>query len=191
MKLRTIHRTIAWAVLAVALPSCNLAHAETRVYLVRGWFGIFSTGLDKMAEELRGKGMTAEVIGHLEWKARVSEIVAARSAGQAGTLVLIGHSQGANNVIDMARELDRAGVPVALLITLAPWLQDPVPRNVARAVNYYQSPGWGSPLTSDPDFRGELVNNNVDSDSGILHINIDKDPRIQAEVVRAIAALSK
>ena len=39
---------------------------------------------------------------------------------QGGPLVLVGHSQGANNVIDMARLLERENIPVDLLVTLAP-----------------------------------------------------------------------
>ena len=54
---------VSWAVVAIALLLCNCAHAETRVYLLRGWFGVFSTGMDSMAEELRGKGIKAEAIG--------------------------------------------------------------------------------------------------------------------------------
>jgi hypothetical protein len=89
----------------------------------------------------------------------------------------------------MARELDMHKIPVDLLIALAPFMQDPVPSNVVRAIDYYQSPGWGSPLTADPGFNGELSNINMESDSGILHINIDKDAKVQAQVVGAIAAL--
>jgi hypothetical protein len=64
-------------------------------------------------------------------------------------------------------------------------------RWTARSVNYYQSPGWGSPLIADPRFRGELSNSNLDSDLGILHINIDKDAKVQAEFVGAIVALPR
>lgn len=180
---------LAGVVLAVVLACSSCAHAETRVYLVRGWFGVFSTGMDAMAEQLQSKGIKAEAIGHLEWRATVSKIVDERTADASGRIVLVGHSQGSNNVIDMARELDKHNIPVDLLITLAPFLQDPVPPNVARAINYYQSPGWGSPLTADPGFKGELSNINMEGDSGILHINIDKDPKVQAQVVGAIAAL--
>ena len=175
--------------LAIALAFCNCAYAETRVYLVRGWFGVFSTGLDRMAEQLQGKGIKAEAIGHLEWRSTVSRIVNERSAGETGRLVLVGHSQGANNAIDMARELDKHGISVDLLITLVPFLQDPVPSNVVRARNYYQSPGWGTPLTADPAFKGELSNINVEGDSGVFHVNIDKDAKVQAEIIDAIAAL--
>lgn len=175
--------------LAVALAWCSCAGADTRVYLLRGWFGVFSLGMDSMAQQLQAKGIKAEAIGHLEWRSAVSKIVDARAAGETGPLVLVGHSQGGNNIIDMARELQKHNIPVDLLIALAPYGQDPVPSNVKRALDYYQSPGWGSPLTADDDFKGELKNFNIESDSGILHINIDKDPKVQAAVLSAIAAL--
>ena len=180
---------VARAVLVLAIACANCAYAETRVYLLRGWFGVFSTGMDTMAEELRAKGVKAEAIGHLEWKSAALKIVDERAAGITHRIALIGHSQGANNVIDMARELEKHGVVVDLLITLVPWLQDPVPSNVVRAINYYQSPGWGSPLTADPGFKGELNNVNLAGQASVFHINIDKDPRIQAEVMAAIEAL--
>src|SRR5215831_16158998 len=179
-----LRSAVAVAALAITLAWCSCAYAATRVYLVRGWFGVFSLGMDSMAEQLQ-----AEAIGHLEWRTAVSKIIDERGAGETGTLVLVGHSQGANNVIDMARELQKHNISVDLLITLAPYLQDPVPSNVKRALNYYQSPGWGSPLTADDDFKGELTNFNVESDSGVLHINIDKDPKVQAAVIAAITAL--
>jgi hypothetical protein len=182
---------VSWAVVAIALFWCNCAHAETEVYLLRGWFGVFSTGMDSMAEELRSKGIKAEAIGHLAWKSTVSKVVKERAAGKTGRLVLVGHSQGANNVIEMARELATHKVPVDLLITLVPFLQDPVPSNVVRALNYYQSPGWGMPLTVEPGFKGELSNIDIGSDLGIFHINIDKNARVQAEVVGAITDLPR
>jgi hypothetical protein len=177
----------ALLVFALALPPC--AFAETRVYLLRGWFGVFSTGMDQIAEDLRAKGIKAEAIGHLEWKAAAAKIAGDRAAGATGPLVLIGHSQGGNNVIDIARELEKQAIPVDLLITVAPFMQDPVPPNVVRALNYYQSPGWGSPLAGDPGFKGELTNVNVADDAGVFHINMDKDPKVQAQIIGAIAAL--
>ncbi len=176
--------------LVVALAWSPCAVAETRVYLLRGWFGVFSAGIDKMAEDLRAKGIKAEAIGHLEWKATAEKIASDRAAGASGALVLVGHSQGGNNVIDMARKLEKQAIPVDLIVTIAPFLQDPVPANVVRAINYYQSPGWGSPLVADSGFKGELSNINVAGELGILHINIDKDTRVQAAILGAIEALS-
>ena len=115
--------------------------------LLRGWFGVFSTGLDAIADALKAKGIRAQVAGHLQWKIAADEIRRERAGGKTDAIVLVGHSQGANNVIDMARVLEAQNVPVALLVTLAPYRQDPVPANVVRAINYYQSAGWGAPLT--------------------------------------------
>jgi hypothetical protein len=178
------------ALLAIALLYCGCACAETRVYLVRGWFGVFSAGIDAMAEELRGQGIRAEAIGHLSWQSTAAKIVKDRAAGAPGPLVLIGHSQGANNAIDMARALQTHGIRVDLLVTLAPFLQDPVPSNVVRAVNYYQSPGWGTPLAGDRGFKGEIANVDI-GDVGTFHVNIDKNEKVQAEIVAAIAALRR
>ena len=174
---------------AIALLWCNGAlAAEPRVLLLRGWFGVFSTGMDSLASELKAKGIKAEVAGHVYWSTAVKDIVKERAAGNTGTLVLVGHSQGANNVIDMARSLEANKIPVDLQVTLAPFMQDPVPANVGRAINYYQSPGWGAPLTADRGFHGKLSNINVGDDWTIAHVSIDKSSRIHADIAREIAA---
>jgi hypothetical protein len=176
---------------AIALLWCGCAHAETQVVLLRGWFGVFSTGLDTIAAELRGKGINAETISHLAWKTTAQRLANQRGAGEKLRIVLVGHSQGGNNAIDMARELSTHKVPVELLITLAPFKQDPVPSNVVRAINYYQPGGWGSPLVPDADFAGQIANVDVSGDLGIFHVNIDKNAKVQAEVVAAIVALPR
>jgi hypothetical protein len=178
------------AVMAIALLWCNCAlAAEPRVLLLRGWFGVFSTGLDSLANELGAKGINAEVAGHLYWAAAVADILRERAAGKTGPLVLAGHSQGANNVIDVARSLEAHNVPVDLLVTLAPFMPAPIPANVVRAINYYQSPGWGSPIAPDRGFHGKLSNIDVGDDWSISHISIDKSARVQADISREIAVL--
>jgi hypothetical protein len=189
---RTLHSAARCLAVAVALLWCNCAlAAETQVLLLRGWFGVFSTGMDGLAAELKAKGIKAEVAGHLYWSTAVKEIVKERTAGKTKALVLVGHSQGANNVIDMARALEPHKVSVDLLVTLAPFMQNPIPANVVRAVNYFQSPGWGAPLTAEPGFHGKLSNVDVGDDWTIAHISIDKSSRIHAEISREIAALSQ
>src|ERR1700752_1854493 len=93
---------VCWAaIFACALFFCTAAVADTQVYLLRGWFGVFSAGMDALGDELQSKGIKAEAIGHLAWRATVSKIASDRAAGKTGPLVLVGHSQGANNVIEM------------------------------------------------------------------------------------------
>src|SRR6266851_770045 len=107
---------------AITLLWCNGAlGAEPRVLLLRGWFGVFSTGMDSLADELRVKGINAKVAGHLHWATAVEVILRERPADKTGPLVLVGHSQGANNVIDMARALEPHHVAVDLVVTLAPF----------------------------------------------------------------------
>ena len=180
-----------WRVIlaAAAVLWCTCAVAETQVYLLRGWFGVFSTGMDDIERQLRAKGVKSEAIMHFSSRSTVANIVKKRKAGEVGRLALVGHSQGANNAIEMARELRGHGVPVDLLITLVPFMQDPIPSNVVRAVNYYQSPGWGSALTGDPDFKGRISNIDIAGDWGTFHITIDKNEKVQAEIVRTIVAL--
>jgi hypothetical protein len=178
-------------VAVIALLYCGPARADARVILLRGWFGVFSTGLDEIADALKAKGIRAEVVGHLSWRTAAEEILRERAEGKTDALVLVGHSQGANNVIDMARMLETKNVPVALLVTLAPYKQNPIPGNVMRAINYYQSSGWGAPITAGSGFRGRLSNIDVEEDSTVSHINIDKSTRVQADIVREVGALAK
>jgi hypothetical protein len=89
----------------------------------------------------------------------------------------------------MARVLEAKNVPVALLITLAPYKQNPIPSNVTRAINYYQSTGWGAPITAGTGFRGTLSNIDVKEDSTVSHI--DKSTRVQAEIAREVGAVVK
>jgi hypothetical protein len=180
----------AVAIAAVALLWSDGARAaETRAILLRGWLAVFSGGLDKLADELKARGIDAEVRKHLYWTTTVSDILRERAAGKVGTLILIGHSQGGNDVIEIARALEISHVPVDLLVTFDPYGQKPVPANVARAINYYQNGGWGLPLIAEAGFRGKLVNIDLAGDSSIFHYNIDKNDRIHAEVLREIDAL--
>jgi hypothetical protein len=194
-----LHRQPGWKVegmlgilcIAIALLWSSASKAETRVYLLRGWFGVFSTGLDSLAAELRSKGIKTETVGHLAWKTTVANIIKDHASGKSGPLILVGHSQGANNVIDMSRLLQRENIPVDLLVTLAPAMQGPIPGNVVRAINYYNSPGWGAPVTADAGYHGKLTNINLGGDIGIYHMAIDKNPKIQVEIERAILAVAQ
>jgi len=159
------------------------------VILLRGYLGLFSSGLDELAGDLQAKGFDVEVRRHLYWTDVVNDILRDRAAGKIGTLTFIGHSQGGNDAIEIATALQVSHVSVDLIVTLAPVYPKPVPANVARAIDYYQAGGWGSPLTPGPGFRGMLTNHNLAGDSSISHFNIAENPRIRAEVLREIEAV--
>jgi hypothetical protein len=178
------------AFIALLWGSCAQA-ADTHAYLLRGWFGVFSTGMDELAAELKAQGIKADAIGHWSWKSTVSKIIQDKASGKLGALVLVGHSQGAINVIEIARVLETHKIPVDLLVTLVPSMQNRVPANVMRALNFYQNPGWGTPLSADRAFRGKLSNIDLASELTVTHITIDKNAKVQAEIVRAALAISK
>jgi pimeloyl-ACP methyl ester carboxylesterase len=172
-----------WSAFAVA--------ASPHVVLLRGWFGVFSTGLDSIADQLKAQGIDVEVAGHLYWSTALTEILRERSTGQTRLLVLVGHSQGANNVINMARALQSHGIRVDLLVTISPFLQNSIPANVVKAINYYQAPGWGQAVEGDRGFHGKIMNVNLVADLTVTHISIDKNQKVQAEIVHEIAALAQ
>jgi tetratricopeptide (TPR) repeat protein len=68
----------------------------------------------RLSERLQHTCIKAEAVGHLAWKSTVSNIAKERTSGKSGPIVLVGHSQGANNVIEMARLLERKKIPVEL-----------------------------------------------------------------------------
>jgi hypothetical protein len=162
---------------------------ETHAILLRGYLGLFSDGLDRLAQELRARGINAEVRKHLYWTTAVSDILRERAAGKVGALILMGHSQGGNDGIEIARALEISHVPVDLLVTFDPYHQKPVPANVARGINYYQRGGWGLALVPESGFHGKLVNNDLAADTTITHFNIANDSRIHADVLREVDAL--
>jgi pimeloyl-ACP methyl ester carboxylesterase len=68
------------------------------------------------------------------------------AAKKAARIVLYGHSWGASEAVAMARQLERDGVPVLLVVQVdgVPKLGEDdavIPANVAQAVNFYQLDG--------------------------------------------------
>ncbi len=82
-------------------------------------------------------------------------------------IILYGHSWGASAVVMLARELDRAGIPVLLTVQVdsipKPWQSDKViPENVAAAANFYQPHGLihgRAQITAADDSRTQILGN--------------------------------
>jgi hypothetical protein len=172
------------------------------VYLVRGLIGFFSAGIDSLTEEIDQSGVRAHVFQEDQRELIAQSMVETyRNSGDHEPLILVGHSLGADDVLMISRELQKAGVEVDMLITLDCTRPDPasVPGNVKIAYNYYQPSIWdgtgilrGIPLTTDPDFKGKFVNMNVRKEYKNLlewdtnHVNIDKNKKIHADVIAKI-----
>jgi hypothetical protein len=66
---------------------------------------------------------------------------------QTARIILYGHSWGGSETVNLARELQKDGIPVLLTVQVdsvrKPGEDDSViPSNVAEAANFYQSSGW-------------------------------------------------
>jgi pimeloyl-ACP methyl ester carboxylesterase len=179
-------------------PDSNMPRAGN-VYLLRGFIGVFSSGVDTLSGSLNESGVRSHVYQDDQWPALANRIREAYSTATADAepLVLIGHSYGADDAIRIARQLEKADIPVDLLVTLDPVTPPPVPGNVRRALNIYQSNGaWdslpflrGVPVRTDAGFSGRLENMNIRVDRRDLleprtsHFNIEKKGKVQEEVV--------
>jgi hypothetical protein len=177
-----------WAC-GLALLFLSLLHAPsavagtTHVYLVRGAHNV-SVGLDALAQRLNRMGITATVAGAAESLAVAATAIRDYKDGDVRSVILIGHSLGGIAVLTMADELNRAGVPVALMITLDT-SRRPVAPNVRRAVNFYFR---GAQLAAGPGFHGELENVGVGAIPGMSHMAVQSMPSMHQKMINLVSA---
>lgn len=170
------------------------------VYLLRGFIGIWSYGVDHLGRKVNEAGVRAHVYQEDQWGRLTDAIIERyRDAPDPEPLVLIGHSYGADDTIKIARRLQDHGIDVDLIVTLDPVTPPKVPSNVRLVYNIYQP----SLLDKLPFFRGvkldpessgqrNLVNVNIRAERKDLlepdtdHFNIEKNERIHAEVVSKV-----
>jgi hypothetical protein len=163
------------------------AESRAHVYLLRGLMNIFSLGMDTLSEQLNRRGVYATVHGYGEWQSLADRAAVDFKAGKEGPIILIGHSLGADAVMEMAAYLGRKGIPVALVVPFDGTQSFAASDNVARVLNLTQRDY--AYMRRGPGFHGTLANIDVSSDPSIDHINIDKSPRLHARVVSEVLAV--
>jgi hypothetical protein len=171
------------------------------VYLIRGFIGLFSYGIDRMTEKVASTGVAAHVFQQ-DQTAVLGKTIVEKYRSQKGNtepIVLIGHSLGADDVITISKMLEKEGIPVDLLVTVDPTKPPKVPGNVKVCYNYYQPSIFdgtgilrGIPLELEPGAKTKLYNLNIRGERKDLlewdtnHVNIDKNTKIHAEVVKHV-----
>ena len=188
---------------AVAPTSAPANPRVGNAYLVRGFIGVFSTGIDDLSSQIRDSGVSAIAFQDDQWMSLAASIRRQyREVPNHEPIVLIGHSYGADDVIRIARELKRDDIQVDLLVTLDPVTPPQIPTNVKRCVNVYQSNGVWDRL---PWLRGvrvekpqgsatEIANFDIRVDRtdllepGVDHFNIEKKPKVHREVINHVLA---
>ncbi len=117
------HRSSALVLMAAAVAimwtlgsTPGAAQSRAHVYLFRGLADVYSLGMNTLAGELNARGVNATAHSHTDWKSIADKVAAAYEAGREGPIILIGHSLGADAVMEMADYLGDKGVPVALVV---------------------------------------------------------------------------
>jgi pimeloyl-ACP methyl ester carboxylesterase len=170
-----------------------------RVVLLRGGLGVFSRGLDVLADRCRAEGMSVSVHPHTSWQA-IADQLAREGAGGRQPLVLIGHSWGADAVLHIAARLEGRQTPVALAVTLESVNTTRVPDNIRMTLNLYCPKG---PLGRVPLWRGIPVYGNSQTveninvrerpdvaPSGTAHGSIDDSPQVHHFIIERIHRLN-
>lgn len=183
---------IAASIFTTSLAGSTDAQAATgkkpgHVYLLRGLLNVFSLGMDTLASQIEAAGVTATVHSYTIWHGLADDMIAQYRAGNHEPIILMGHSNGADTTILIARKLAQSNVPVALIVNFDPVSPEPVPSNVRQIVNFYVPAGWGQPVAPDSRFKGKLAN--VNENANTNHFVIDKNEDLHRQAIARVLAV--
>ena len=157
---------------------------QAQIYLIRGLFGVFSTGMDQMAAQFKAQGYSNVTLwSWTDVDTIAADIISGHENGDTAHVILIGHSLGSDAVVQVADKLNANAIPVDLAVTFDITEGLRVPLNVARFINFYQDNGFGRPAVEPDGFTGEFSNINLSSQTQLDHGNIDNAPQLQAFVM--------
>jgi hypothetical protein len=164
---------------ALARPAISMP-----VYVLRGALGIFSSGMDALADEMNANGVYAVSKPFEDWRDYTATIVKAYRAHKY-PIVLVGHSWGADTILLMAYELDRRGIPVALLVFYDITNSARIPPNVRWVINYRSNSATGAKtqVTGGAGFTGTIENITRPE---LNHFEIDKQEALHWQTIGAI-----
>ena len=99
---------------------------------------------------------------------------------------LVGHSLGASAAVSLADQLRKAGLRVALIVTLDPVLKTTVPDNVHLLKNFYLSSGVGKEVERGTSCHGMLQNVEMGRNAELGHVSLTTAPVIKKQIMRDI-----
>ena len=156
----------------------------TPVYVLRGALGIFSSGMDALAEEMTAHGVPAVSQPFENWRTLTAGIVKAYRT-RPYPIALVGHSWGANTILLMAYELEKQHIPVALLVFYDITDSARIPPNVKWVLNYRSTSAIGGNVTvvGGHGFAGTIDNI---TRPDLNHVEIDKDKSLHQWTIYSI-----
>jgi hypothetical protein len=168
------------------------------VHTMLGGLGIFSTGMKELSSSIvetynipapsnmwyNAGGVTRSIVDYYYAHKKHRPII------------LVGHSLGANEQIKVARNLNKSGIPVDLLVTIDAVSQTVVPANVKHVMNFYK-PGYvpmfsGLKLRAQEPSKTRVENINVARLKNVTvnHFTIDKHPLVQAMIMDEVKRIT-
>jgi len=189
---RVIFRLASAALLVtLSVLSASSASAATaahkKVYLLRGLTNVLSPGIDHLNEELQRRNIDVTIANHAFSDSLASEAIEGCRSGRFGSIVLVGHSLGASAAVSMAEQLQKAGLRVALIVTIDPVTKIAVPGNVRVLKNYFLSSGVGTMVERSGRFHGTLQNVDMGK-TEYGHVSLTTAPVVQSQAMRDILA---
>ena len=183
------HLLIALAVASASQITSAAANPAThkKVYLLRGLTNVLSPGIDQLNEELQRRNIDVTIANHVFSDSLALEAIEGCKSGRIDSIVLIGHSFGASAAVSMAEQLQKAGLHVALIVTIDPVVKIVVPDNVHLLRNFYLSSGVGTAVVRGGHFHGTLQNVDM-SKTEYGHVSLTAAPAIQSQAMRDILA---
>jgi Thioesterase domain len=174
--------------LAAGASSASAATAaHKKVYLLRGLTNVLSPGIDHLNEELQRRNIDVTIANHAFSDSLASEAIEGCKSGRFGSIVLVGHSLGASAAVSMAEQLQKAGLHVALIVTIDPVTKIVVPGNVRALRNYFLSSGVGTVVERSGRFHGTLQNVDMGK-TEYGHVSLTNAPVVQNQAMRDILA---
>lgn len=186
---RFANRGLLVALIAVGVSSTTpvAANPHKKVYLLRGLTNVLSPGIDQLNEELQRRNIDVTIANHAFSDSLALEAIEACKGGRIGSIVLVGHSLGASAAASMAEQLQKAGLHVALIVTIDPVTKIVVPNNVHMLRNYYLSSGVGTVVERGGHFHGTLQNVDMGR-TEYGHVSLTTAPVVQNQALHDILA---
>lgn len=158
-------------------PKCT---RKGHVFAVRGFLGIWSRGMNTISYRAENEMKVPSLsVGGVETSRLARFIVAKYNEHKLEPpIILVGHSLGADEVIDISWELYHAGIPVQLLLTTDPVMPRKIPPNVIHCYNVYK-PHWTDFI---PFYRGIKVEAVDKSRTYLENVNMRQFPFDQEDV---------
>lgn len=166
-------------------PASKFDHGS--VYLLRGLADVFSLGMNKLARELRQRGVDAVVTNHIKGVEIAGELAREyRTDKKMLPIIIVGHSLGGNKALIMSQQLAGSDIPVRLVVLFDATVAIPVPLNVEEVLNLHKPSKFGVAVNGAPGYKGEIENIDVSDIASVGHISIDKSKALHAIVIERI-----